>query len=177
MIIYIQCWLAAYILHIVYIYPARYQVYISGVLCLHTLMSLPFDVIGPPAFLIIVDYIYRHMLSCRLLKCLDVLSIKHLLTYTRTSCNSHTPYNTRYPYYSGDITTPPCFIFLDLNSTAPCHACVRVTCSCRLLLVGALLELPCIYRTTNLLRKVFRTYRQHDRLSTYAKRSMTNEET
>ena len=32
-------------------------------------------------------------------------------------------------------------------------------------------------RTTDLLRKVFRTYRLHDRLPTYAKRSMTNEVT
>ena len=31
--------------------------------------------------------------------------------------------------------------------------------------------------TTNLLRRVFRTYRLHDRLPTYAKRSMINEVT
>ena len=31
--------------------------------------------------------------------------------------------------------------------------------------------------TTNLLRRVFRTYRLHDRLPTYAKRSVTNEVT
>ena len=31
--------------------------------------------------------------------------------------------------------------------------------------------------TTNLLRRVFRTYRLHDRLPTYAKRSMTNQVT
>ena len=34
-----------------------------------------------------------------------------------------------------------------------------------------------VNRTTNLLRKVFRTYRLHDCLPTYAKRSMTNEVT
>ena len=61
-------------------YPARYQVYISGIVRLHKLMSIPFDDIGPPAFLIIVA-LYRFVLSCRLLNCLDVLSIKYLLTY------------------------------------------------------------------------------------------------
>ena len=34
-----------------------------------------------------------------------------------------------------------------------------------------------VNHTTNLLRKVFRTDRLHDRLLTYAKRSMTNEVT
>ena len=34
-----------------------------------------------------------------------------------------------------------------------------------------------VNRTTNLLRKVFRTYRLHDGLPTYAKRSMINEVT
>ena len=34
-----------------------------------------------------------------------------------------------------------------------------------------------VNRTTNLLRRVFRTYRLRDRLPNYAKRSMTNEVT
>ena len=34
-----------------------------------------------------------------------------------------------------------------------------------------------VNRTTNLLREVFCTYRLHDRLPTFAKRSMTNEVT
>ena len=137
---YTQCWLAAWILHI---NLTRYQVYTNGIVRLHTLMSIPFDDIGPPAFLIIVAYIgmcFRAVSSNVLMFC-----PQRICSFTRTSYDPSTPYNTRYPYYTGHIITPPCFSIWMPNSVTPYYACIRATCSCQLLLVGhLLLELRCI---------------------------------